>query len=107
MTVYNVPKSEGAKKGNRFAFRAVDGGKVFSVPFLQYLSGDGAEFIETSIEGGRADEARLTRGLIAIECPAAAEAVRKMANDQVIGLSQAWAAASTASLGESEGSEDS
>lgn len=106
MAVFNVPKAAGDKKENRFAFRAKDGGKVYSVPFMQYVSGAGAEFMEDAVEQ-KLDEVRMTRGLLSIECPQAKDAIRGMAMDQIVSLSRAWAAASTASLGESLGSDES
>ncbi|RJO79310.1 hypothetical protein D5S18_02980 [Nocardia panacis] len=106
MTVFIVPESEGSKKGNRFAFRGKDGGRIYSVPFLQYLSGESAAMVGKAVDENW-DEARLTRGLIGVECPAAADAVLKMANDQVISLSRAWTEASSAAVGESVGSENS
>jgi hypothetical protein len=104
MAVFEVPASEGEKKVNRFAFRHK--GKVFSVPKLQYLSGEGADYLLLAAKEGY-DEPRTTRDLIGIENPAAAEAVRKMANDQVLRTSAAWIEASATSLGESSGSEQS
>ncbi|MBF6333445.1 hypothetical protein [Nocardia transvalensis] len=74
------------------------------MPFLQYLSGQGAKFIQAGIES-KMDEASLTRGLIAIECPEAAEAVEDLSIDQIGALSKAWADASAVSMGELQGSE--
>ncbi|MFE7717486.1 hypothetical protein ACFU44_00365 [Nocardia rhizosphaerihabitans] len=106
MAVDTVPVSEGSKKENRYAFRLRDGGKVFSVPKLQYLSGKGTDFLDEAIEQGL-DEIRLTRALIAIECPEAAEGARNLAADQVMWISKRWAEASTITVGESEGSDES
>ncbi|KZM68477.1 hypothetical protein AWN90_11445 [Nocardia terpenica] len=102
--MFTVPKSAGSKRQNRFAFRIAEGGKVYSVPFLQYLSGRGATFIQSGIES-KLDEASLTRGLIALECPEVAEAIEGLSIDQIGALSKAWADASTVSLGELPGSE--
>ncbi|KAA0021807.1 hypothetical protein [Antrihabitans cavernicola] len=106
MTVFTVPKSLGSKRVNRFPFRVADGGKVFSVPFVQYLSGAGADYLEEAAEKGH-DEIRLTRRLVEIESPDASEAVAKMSRDQVKALGEAWAEASTASVGESLASDNS
>ncbi|CAM4134503.1 hypothetical protein NONI108955_10960 [Nocardia ninae] len=104
--VYTVPKSQGAKRENRFYFRAKDGGKVYSVPKLQYLSGDGSDYIEQAI-ADEVDEIRMTRRLLIVECPAAEQDIRRMAGDQIADLSVAWAEKSTVDMGESDGSDDS
>jgi hypothetical protein len=101
-----VPKSEGSKRPNRFAFRCRDGGKVYSVPKPQYLSGDGSDYIESAI-ADKVDEIRMTRRLLIIECPEAEDEIRRMAGDQIAHLSNQWAEASTATVGESDGSADS
>lgn len=103
-----VPPSEGSKPENRYHFKASDraNAKVYSVPFIQYLSGEGNEYLETVAEKPLS-EATLLRNMIRIECPEAYDEVRKMSNDQVSWISQEWAKASTASVGESSASDDS
>lgn len=95
--VFAVPAPAGSLPKNRFHFRMPDGAK-HSVPQLQYVSGAGAEFIDQAVEDG-ADEVRLCRGLMAIEDAAAGEAVRTLANDQVLELSRAWIAAGSVTPG--------
>ena len=101
--MFVVPASEGSKKENRFEFKI--GQKKYSVPFIQFLSGEGAEFLDD--QGGRLTEAVLARRLLVMECPEAGEAVRSLAADQATALSRAWVEASTASAGESLASDDS
>lgn len=100
--VFQVPASEGTKRRNQFPFRA--DGKIFHLPRLQYLTGESSEYL---VEAWQQDhsEAVVTRRLIAIECPEAVDAVRKMRDDQVIAIAKAWQENSTASVGESNGSE--
>ncbi|ATL70784.1 hypothetical protein [Nocardia terpenica] len=104
MVVYEVPASNGKKKKNRFEFRAEDG-KVYSIPKTPYLSGKAAKYIRENHEG--LSHAILTRGLIEIECPDAAEAVWDMDDEQITGIAEAWFEASGFNAGESDGSTDS
>lgn len=102
--LFVVPKSEGSKKENRFPFKVTS--KQYSVPFLQFLGGEAAEYLE-SLHDKPTSEATMLRNLIKIECPEAYDEIRKLANDQVAALSVAWAEASAASVGESSASEGS
>ncbi|MEU4709513.1 hypothetical protein AB0G00_24115 [Nocardia salmonicida] len=102
--IETVPRPEGHKRENRYSFRLKDGDKVRSVPKLQYMSGEGTAFIEEAIEKSF-DEVRLTRALLAIECPAIAGEVASLHADQILWLSKKWAAASAITVGESDGSE--
>jgi hypothetical protein len=104
--MFVVPKSEGSKKENRFTFKLSERGKTHSVPFLQYIGGEAAEYIE-SLAVKPVSEATMLRNLIRIECPEAFDEIRKLANDQVAALSVAWAEESEASAGESQASEGS
>lgn len=102
--MFVVPKSAGAKKENRFSFKIST--KTYSVPFVQYLSGEGASYLE-SLADNPVSEATMLRNMIAIECPEAVDEIKSLANDQVAALSVAWAEASTSSAGESSASEGS
>ncbi|WP_431941679.1 hypothetical protein [Nocardia grenadensis] len=106
MAVDTVPASAGSKKANRYEFRCKPGGTVYSVPKVQYLSGEGSDFIEEAIKADMT-EITLTRRLLMIECPEAADEIRAMAGDQIMFISRRWAEASNITPGESEGSENS
>ncbi|QIS16499.1 hypothetical protein [Nocardia arthritidis] len=103
MAVYDVPASNGKKRENRFAFR--HSGKVYSIPKTPYLSGKASKFIKDNQED--TSHANLTRGIIEIECPTAADAVWEMDDEQIVNIAEAWFEASGFSAGESEGSSDS
>ncbi|WP_280430037.1 hypothetical protein [Nocardia brasiliensis] len=103
--VFTVPPSKASKRENRFPFRTRPGGRVYTVPKLQFFSGESAAFIKEQVNG--LSEAQITRELIRIECPDAVADVKQMADDQVIELSGAWVAASGITVGESDGSGNS
>jgi hypothetical protein len=104
--VDTVPAPAGSKRENRYYFRCKDGGKVYSVPKLGYISGEGGDFIVNGMEQGF-DDFKMTRELLAIECPAAADDIKAMTRDQIAYLSTRWAEVSMITPGESSGSEDS
>ncbi|WP_280485354.1 hypothetical protein [Nocardia cyriacigeorgica] len=106
MTVYNVPSSQANKKENRFALRFKDGGKVYSVPKLGYLSGEASEFIEQAMKDNLT-EVVLTRRLLRIECPQAEQEIRRLHDDQILDISRRWVSESGITPGESLGSENS
>ncbi|AXK86596.1 hypothetical protein SAMN05421776_11756 [Nocardia farcinica] len=106
MAVDTVPASKASKRENRYSFRLKDGGKVYSVPKLQYMSGDGSKFIAEQLGKGL-DEVSFTRRLLSIECPEAAAELDSLHADQVLWLSERWTAASAITVGESEGSAES
>lgn len=90
---------ERSKDENRFEFQLVEDGELFSVPKMEFLSRPATKYLSANFS--TTSEADLVRGLIEIEAPGAFEAVDAMEDDQALGLSVAWAAASTA---EPEGS---
>ncbi|OZD23816.1 hypothetical protein CH253_08110 [Rhodococcus sp. 06-156-3C] len=109
MAVYNVPESGAEKKENRFAFRIKDANgkgkdKVYSVPKLEFLSGETSEYI-ADLVGKAYNETTVTRNMLSLENPDCAEAVRKLRKDQVDALSAQWAEASAVTVGESSASE--
>lgn len=96
-TVYTVPRSKGERPENRFSFRVHEDGPTHSVPHLGYLSGEGVALLEQSIKE-RFTEATTTRRLVAIELPELADEFNRLAEDQVLAVSTAWAAATTETL---------
>ena len=109
MTAFTIPKSEipelSTVDENRFEFKLSAKGKTYSVPKLGFLPRKSGKFIKDNMR--TLGEADLLRGLISIECPEAFDLVDALEDDQVVKLSEAWAEASTITVGESGASETS
>lgn len=109
-TVAVVPPSEGEKPENRYYFKCSDAADapVYSVPFVQYLSGTGTDYMEAVTTGKLVvGDLESVRQMIIIECPEAEADLKKMSKDQIMWISSEWGKASTASVGESSASDDS
>lgn len=102
-SAFNVPASAGSKRDNRFTFR--HDGKTYSVPKLQYLSGKTAKLLNEL--QAPMTSAEINRRVLVSECPDCEDAVYSMADDQMEALADAWIEASTVTVGESQGSNDS
>lgn len=102
--VFVVPASEGDKPENRFSFKI--GRKTYTVPFIQYLSGPGSEYID-SVAVNPVPETTMVRRVLLIECPAAEDEIKSLANDQIMSLFKGWTETSSATVGESSASEGS
>lgn len=95
--MYEVPESRRSIGQNRFEFKA--GGKVYSMPKLQFLPVAAAELMEQGKE--------VQAILLALDDDKARDAVRLMDGEQIKGLMGALAEASGVEVGESSGSADS
>lgn len=102
--MFVVPKPEGSKPENRFEFKITR--KTYSIPFMQYISTEGSDYVDSLAENP-VTEIKMIRGILGIECPEASEELKHLTNDQVLALFTAWNENSTATVGESSASEGS
>lgn len=115
--VFKVPESKASIKQNQFEFTLPGGKKVYSLPKMQYISSDLRERMQSvgsalkaDVDAGRepspeaaAEMGRLQRELFEKYAP---ELYKKVSDDQLEAIQEAWQEASNITLGESSPSAD-
>jgi hypothetical protein len=101
--VYAVPASKKSHKQNRFEFTVPGSKKTYSIPLAKYMSVGQVEVM--SKKGDDLDLTDLLSIFNEDATAGAAEAVRKLDQEQLDGLMSAWQTESGISVGESSASE--